>query len=263
MFYSETRSEMGWGLGTHMVFVPDPGGRTSPFPAMTMHFGDRGNELFIGALFMPSDRIRFPNGGGRYRIEEPRNDAYPDFILENARGWHWKRPTLYMGIQIGGVRVSERSAQEADEAGSSAVIRIELDSAVVGSDSVVRLEVNENIPLKTRVVGTNDRTLNVPVRWSTEDASVARILENNSVLGVKADTTYLSASVGGIAKRYKVIVTEKEDEAEPAEPETETKPEAGTPPELPGGETGGGSAANNEAHPAYPPEPLPRTESST
>jgi hypothetical protein len=159
---------------------------------------------------------------------QARSDGtYPDFVLENNRGWHWKRPTLYMGLQIGGVRLGERSAQEADEASDGLMVMgIQLDSRVIAQDSAVHVSVDENRWLPTRVVGPNNRTLDTSVRWASEDPSIARILDNASVMGVSAGSTFINVTARGVSRRFKVIVDAKDGESseKPAEPTTSEQP---------------------------------------
>ena len=57
-------------------------------------------EVFFGLVFSPTDRIDFPDGRSKVRVA--RLDTRPDF-LQRGTG---RSNTLYMGIQIGGVRVS-------------------------------------------------------------------------------------------------------------------------------------------------------------
>jgi hypothetical protein len=200
MFYSLTESQAGAGLGTHIVFVPDAGGRTSPFPSITAHFGNPSHQVFIGGLFMPSDRVRFPNGGDRYRMERPANNAFPDFVLENNRAWHYKRPTLYMGIEIAGGRISERDAELAAEAENrSAAMSIE----IAGSLTV---EVDKIDQLAPRVLDKDKETVSARITYGSSDPSVVTVTSEGIVRGVKPGTATITVNAAGLTRQVTVVV---------------------------------------------------------
>lgn len=200
MFYSLTESQAGAGLGTHIVFVPDASGRTSPFPSITAHFGNPSHQVFIGALFMPSDRVRFPNGEGQYRMERPADDAFPDFVLENNRAWHYKRPTLYMGLEIAGGRISERDAEIAAEASSrTAAVSLEVEAAVT-------VKVNGLHQLKPRVLDKEKESVPARVTYGSSDLAVASVTPDGIIRGIKDGDTTITVNAAGLTRQVAVKV---------------------------------------------------------
>jgi hypothetical protein len=118
-FYSNTKSRAGIGIGAHMVFVPETGGGTTTFPAITLHLGSPDKEIFFGYVLSPTDRVVMPNNVDHVRIARTGNR--PDFIQRNTGTSN----TLYAGIQIGGLRISgSEPAPGADLSDSPPVDRI-------------------------------------------------------------------------------------------------------------------------------------------
>jgi hypothetical protein len=93
--FKATGSQLGAGLGANIVLVPDASGKTSPWPALTAHFGTRENGFFAGLILSPTDNVVLPGGAHSLRVQRDQN---PDLIQHNrGRSGH-----LYIGIRIGG-----------------------------------------------------------------------------------------------------------------------------------------------------------------
>lgn len=94
-YFAATGPQLGGGLGVNIVLVPDGTGKTSPWPALTGHFGTRDNGFFAGLILSPTDAIAMPGGAESIRVQR---DRIPDLILRNrGRSGHF-----YIGIRIGG-----------------------------------------------------------------------------------------------------------------------------------------------------------------
>src|SRR4051812_21416809 len=58
---------LGFGIGTHVAFVPETSGKTSPFPAVALTLGKRdGTEAMIGLILSPTDDVIFPDGSNKF-----------------------------------------------------------------------------------------------------------------------------------------------------------------------------------------------------
>lgn len=205
--YSRTTSQAGGGLGAHIVFVPDASRRTAPVPGLTAHFGNRNTEVFFGTLFMESDEVRFPNGGNSVRVAPAPGGAYPDFVVRNTRGWSPRKMTFYMGVQIAGLRVGERTAQEAAELADQRSVR------TIAVDSVVSLRVGSTHRLNPRLLDADGRPLSRTVVFGTADPAVVEVSADGTLSGIKAGGPIpVTLTSSGVAATVQVTVVEPDSE---------------------------------------------------
>jgi hypothetical protein len=95
---------VGIGVGGQFVFVPH-GSSSRAAPAITVHIGTASKQLFLGAVFMPSDTVDIPGGGDRAVLStgfQTSSLIRPD----GGRG-----PTFFAGVVIDGKSLT--SAPEA------------------------------------------------------------------------------------------------------------------------------------------------------
>ncbi len=100
--------KFGLGIGGQMVFTPQGDG-TRLLPAVTVHAGTRGTQLFFGLVFGSTDRVRFPGGASSVRVAD---GLIPSFIQPHRR----RDPNFFLGIVIEGAAVTgSGGGQENDD----------------------------------------------------------------------------------------------------------------------------------------------------
>lgn len=91
---------IGVGVGGHFVFVPHEGSTTAA-PAVTIHVGNRNQQIFFGWAFVGVPTVDIPGGG-------PSAIVPSDFPLDSLRRGNGSRaPTFFAGIVIGGASVTQ------------------------------------------------------------------------------------------------------------------------------------------------------------
>lgn len=102
--YAKTAPKLGGGVGLNVVMLSDVTGKTSPWPAATLHFGTHESGFFAGLIISPTDGIAHPGGVSVIRVQR---DHIPNLILPNTgRAGH-----LYLGIRIGGKNVGDSTSR--------------------------------------------------------------------------------------------------------------------------------------------------------
>lgn len=91
---------IGIGIGGHFVFVPR-GDSAVAAPALTLHVGKTGTQLFFGAIWAPSDDATLPGGGASAVV--PTGTDPNAFIRRDASG---RTPTFFAGVVIGGLAIT-------------------------------------------------------------------------------------------------------------------------------------------------------------
>jgi hypothetical protein len=189
------------GIGAHMAFLPDAAGKTSPFPAGTIHIGNRSNEFFFGFLFTSNDEVRFPaplNSSGGFRV---RRESPPTFAISSS-GHFYKN--FYVGIQLNGQRQSEAQAQEAAGETAVSIDVLPVDPTITVGDSV---------QLTIDVYDTNHRVIRgLSVVVSSSDPAIAAVGTDWKVrAGSKAGVATITArSRGGtVVGTTRVTVRDK------------------------------------------------------
>lgn len=190
-------TRLGGGLGTHIVFVPDSEGRTSPYPAITLHLGNPENEVFFGMVLSATDVIDLPKEGRR--VARRSDGDYSSFYLGNAgRSSHF-----YIGIQIKGTRQSQSDADRA-------TLRNQEFGSITTDPATMSLAVAETKRLSVTVLDTRNRPFMPALNFTSANPSVASVDALGNVTGVAAGETTITVHVMGTAHNVSVTVTDPE-----------------------------------------------------
>lgn len=78
------KAGIGFGLGTHMIFIPPTGSSevTRPVPGATLHIGSQQTSLVVGWAWLEGDKVIFPDGAQEFFV--PSNQPIPDFVARGA-----------------------------------------------------------------------------------------------------------------------------------------------------------------------------------
>lgn len=200
--HSSHTSDLGWGIGAHMVFMPNAAGQTSPFPAATLHIGDHSSEAFVGVIFSPTDAVQFPNGRDTLTVYRTTNSPAPIFVVPGLR----RSSHLYAGLQINGLRQSENEAQAATGAPPSSVV----DFKLLPDTLTLKKGEKKHPPAVVLLDAAGAPVLAYArVTWAVGNSSVAELAGDGQVLGKSPGTTELIARVGDMSKAITLIVDAK------------------------------------------------------
>ena len=194
-FFGTTKSQMGVGLGAHMVFVPDTNGKTSPFPALTLHLGTPKTEAFFGLILSPTDRTILPNGRSSVRLAKA--NQVPSF---QQRSCCLSR-NLYIGFQIFGTRQNEETTKEIADSASLTVADMALDP----KDTTVAP--GASFSLRRVLRDARGEEITQTVRFESDRALVARVTRFGGLV-TASDTglATITASAGGATRTATVHV---------------------------------------------------------
>jgi hypothetical protein len=189
---SLTSTEMGFGVGGHIVFVPDATGKTAPFPAFTFHVGNPSTEAFVGVILEPSEGIGFPNGKSAYRVHVSPSQAIPDFTRPDWRKSH----NLYVGIKIAGIRQSEPTTMK------SAV-------SITITPSASEVEVGQTITVATVIFAQDQTRIDAAPDFTVSDPKIATIETNGVLTGKAPGSVTVTAMRDGVKQTTTISVIAK------------------------------------------------------
>jgi hypothetical protein len=91
---------IGIGIGAHFVFVPGDQ-ETHAAPAVTLHAGKKGLQVFGGWVFVPTDAVALPGGGDQAVVPA----TFTTSSLIRSQGG--RVATFYAGIVIGAMSITK------------------------------------------------------------------------------------------------------------------------------------------------------------
>ena len=181
-YFGQTGPQIGGGLGMNVVLIPDATGKTSPWPAITGHFGTRDNGFFAGIILSPTDAILIPGGADSIRVQR---DKIPDLILRNrGRSGHF-----YIGIRIGGKNQSLSPVARIDVA--------KIDTLKAGDTRQVTYRMFDSL---------NNELTNRNCAYTTSDAKIADVDAKGVVKAVAPGSVTVAVKCEGISGTTVVTV---------------------------------------------------------
>lgn len=195
-------SSFAWGIGGHMVFIPNSEGQTTPFPAATVHFGDGRGEVFFGAIFLRDDAVQFPNGLDTITVRRTASVAAPNFVLRNA-GTR-RLSNFYAGLQLNGSRQSESEALAAAGKPPASVKDVKLVPETIAA------KVGDSKQILYVLVDAGGSPVAAAVRttWTSQQPEVATVSATGLVSAKSKGTTNIIVQVGEIVKVVPVTISD-------------------------------------------------------
>jgi Bacterial surface proteins containing Ig-like domains len=195
-------SLFAWGIGGHMVFIPNSEGQTTPFPAATVHFGDGRGEVFFGAIFLRDDLVQFPNGLDTVTVRKTASVAAPNFVLRNA-GTR-RLSNFYAGLQLNGSRQSESDALTAARKLPENVKDVKLVPETIAA----RVGDSKQILFVLVDAGGSPVAAAVRPTWTSQQPDVATVSATGIVSAKSKGAANIIIQVGDIVKVVPVTVTD-------------------------------------------------------
>jgi len=194
--FSAAQSQMGVGIGGHMVFVPDTTGKTTPFPAVTLHVGTPKTEAFFGLILSSTDRVRLPNNAKSVRLSSTA--TVPDFSQPHC----CNSTNLYIGFQVFGTRQNEQNAQAAADSASLTVA----DFSLAPTDTTVPS--GSEFVMRTLIRDAKGQRITRTVQFSSSKVMIAAITPfGGTVSAADTGSTTITAMTGGKSATAVIHVT--------------------------------------------------------